>query len=117
MMIMRRRCRTSAGPDCDRLPDFQGMRLQTAATGVYLDAMGAPMFPSMPRKWWAKCDLREVPGAPPGMESEVAHWIDELQAWIAEDAEHAELLREALGPEARILLGSVLMEGGGEETG
>jgi len=32
MMIMLRRYRTSAGPDCDRFPDFQGVRLQTADT-------------------------------------------------------------------------------------
>ena len=35
-------------------------------------------------------------------------WIDELSAWIAADEVDLEYLREALGPEAKILLPSEL---------
>jgi hypothetical protein len=42
------------------------------------------------------------------MEQEVAYWIEELGAWIAEDEDEAETIREAMGDGVKILLGREL---------
>lgn len=60
----------------------------------------------MPPRWAAKAELRLVTILE-GLEDEPAYWIDDLGAWVAEDEEQRELLREAL-PDATILLPSEL---------
>lgn len=71
--------------------------------------MGAPLPPNsiMPWAWSLKAELRGLPGDP-GMEKDTAFWIEELSAWIADDDEDADYLREILGSSARVLLGSEL---------
>ncbi len=58
----------------------------------------------MPMHWALKAEMRGLPGDP-GMEEEVAYWIEELGAWIAEDEEEAETIREAMGEGVKILFG------------
>ena len=41
----------------------------------------------------------------PGMEDIHGCWIEDLGAWIAEDEDEAETIREAMGNEAKIILG------------
>lgn len=66
--------------------------------------MGAPLPPNaiMPPAWAAKAELRTLPGDPE-MEPEVAYWIEELSAWIAEDEEDETIIRDAVGDAATIL--------------
>ena len=61
----------------------------------------------MPEKWAAKATLRELPGDP-AMEIQEAYWIEELDAWIAEDRYEKAIIREAMGLSAKILLGKDL---------
>lgn len=61
----------------------------------------------MPMEWALKSEMRELP-AEPGMEADFTYWIEELSAWIAEDDEEAEIIRESFGADAKIILGSDL---------
>ena len=67
--------------------------------------MGATPPPNdiMPWAWSLKAETRELPGEP-GIESEFGFWIEELSAWIAEDAEDAADLRAVLGSKPKIIL-------------
>ena len=50
-----------------------------------------------------------LPG-PPDLESDFAFWSPSLKAWIAGSGEKAEWIREAVGPEVRVMLARELEE-------
>jgi len=65
----------------------------------------------MPEFWARQAQMLPLP-AEPGIVVQHAYFIEALGSWIAEDVEDEDYLRWVLGPEARILLGSVLKDGG-----
>lgn len=71
--------------------------------------MGAPLppFAFLPPFWAKQATLRELP-ADPGLSPDHACWIENLGAWIAEDASDAKWLRKIVGKSARILTPSDL---------
>lgn len=56
----------------------------------------------MPMHWALKAEMRERPSEP-GLAPSHVYWIEELGAWIAEDEQEAETIREAMGEGVKIL--------------
>lgn len=71
--------------------------------------MGEPLpaFAYLPPIWAEQAVLRELPSEP-GLAPSHAYWIENLGAWVTDDEEDAEYLREVLGTSAKILTPSEL---------
>lgn len=68
--------------------------------------IGAPKLPHgfRPAVWAEKAKLKSISGDPT-IASQDAYWIEELQAWIAETRHERLIIRDAMGADAKIILG------------